>query len=236
MLGTQARSADLYSRASSWDHPAVRVEAPGFATRRQVLWRWLPIALALTGRLARLRERLAHPIDPLTDDDPSLLWAAVAVVLVPDPDTVLLIRRAERTGDPWSGHMALPGGRREAQDIDLLATAIRETSEEVGFELSREDLAGSLEDVVPRTPVLPPIAVRPFVFVLSARPVVTHNFEVTSAKWVPVSQLLRPDTHHPVRVEVAGQSRVVPAYELDDAIVWGMTERILSCLTKHMII
>ena len=48
------------------------------------------------------------------DEDPELSWAAVAVVLTPDPDSVLLIRRAERTGDPWSGHMALPGGRREA--------------------------------------------------------------------------------------------------------------------------
>jgi 8-oxo-dGTP pyrophosphatase MutT (NUDIX family) len=129
--------------------------------------------------------------------------------------------------------MALPGGRRDAGDPDLLSTANRETLEEVGVELGREDLAGSLDDVVPRTPVLPPIAVRPFVYILSARPQLSLNVEVTSARWVSVSYLLRPDTHHPVRLEVGGQSRVVQAYELEDGMVWGMTERILTCFLKH---
>jgi 8-oxo-dGTP pyrophosphatase MutT (NUDIX family) len=129
--------------------------------------------------------------------------------------------------------MALPGGRRDAGDPDLLSTAIRETFEEVGVELSREHLAGSLDDVVPRTPVLPPIAVRPFVYILSARPQLTLNAEVTTARWVSISYLLRPDSRHPVRLEVGGQSRVVQAYELEDGMVWGMTERILTCFLKH---
>jgi 8-oxo-dGTP pyrophosphatase MutT (NUDIX family) len=157
----------------------------------------------------------------------------VAVVLAPDPDTILLIRRAERTGDPWSGHIALPGGRREPADPDLVATAIRETQEELGIELTREDLAGSLEDVVPRTPVLPPIAVRPYVFILPAQPALIPNAEVASAHWVIIDHLLRPDTHHPVRLEISGQSRQVQAYQLEDGIVWGMTERILTGLISH---
>lgn len=193
----------------------------------------MPIALALTGRFARLRERLAKH-QPSDDDDPSLIWAAVAIVLVPDPDAILLIRRAERTGDPWSGHMALPGGRREAGDTDLLTTAVRETAEEVGIRLSRQDLAGSLDDVVPRTPVLPPIAVRPYVFALGGRPAMTLNAEVASANWVPVDHFLRADTHHPVRLEVAGQSRQVQAYQLEDGMVWGMTERILTGLLQQL--
>jgi 8-oxo-dGTP pyrophosphatase MutT (NUDIX family) len=157
----------------------------------------------------------------------------VAVILAPDPDTILLIRRAERTGDPWSGHIALPGGRREPADPDLVATAIRETQEELGIELTREDLAGSLEDVVPRTPVLPPIAVRPYVFILPAPPAINPNAEVASAHWVIIDHLLRPETHHPVRLEISGQSRQVQAYQLEDGIVWGMTERILTGLISH---
>ena len=180
-------------------------------------------------RLLRMRERLGRD-HPDSADDPSLIWAAVAIVMAPDPDAILLIRRAERIGDPWSGHMALPGGRRQLEDTDLLATAIRETREEVGIPLTPDSLLGRLEDVVPRTPVLPPIAVRPYVFLTSSRPPVSLNSEVTAASWVPLRHLLRPDTYHPVRLEIAGQSRMVPAFELEDGIVWGMTERILTSL------
>ena len=163
-----------------------------------------------------------------------LIWAAVAVIVTPGPDAVLFIRRAERTGDPWSGHMALPGGRRDLDDPDLVATAIRETAEEVGLELPPASLLGSLDDVVPRTPVLPPIAVRPFVFALPARPVLRLNPEVAAARWVPFDHLLHPATYHSVRIQIRGEHRDVPAYQLDDAIVWGMTERVVTGLLAHL--
>jgi 8-oxo-dGTP pyrophosphatase MutT (NUDIX family) len=171
---------------------------------------------------------------PTSDDDTSLLWAAVAVVLTPLPDSILLIRRAERTGDPWGGHTALPGGRREPGDRDLLATAVREAAEEVGIRLEPEHLAGALDDVVPRTPTLPPIAVRPYVFLSPGRPRLTLNAEVAAASWVTIDHLLHPGTYHPVRLDVAGHSRLVQAYELENAIVWGMTERIITSLLQQL--
>ncbi len=199
-----------------------------------MLRRRLPHAQPLTPRLARLRDRLAvHR--PLVDErgDP-LVWASVAVVLAPDPDAVLLIRRAERVGDPWSGHMALPGGRRDPTEPDLLATAIRETAEEVGLELRSGHLLGSLDDVVPRTPSLPPIAVRPYVFALPGRPELILNHEVAGVRWAPLDLLLHPGTHHTVRAEIRGESREFPAYRLDDAVVWGLTERVLSSLLRQL--
>lgn len=156
------------------------------------------------------------------------------MVLVPSPDAVLLIRRAERTGDPWSGHMALPGGRRDPGDPDLAATAIRETAEEVGLQLPRAALIGGLDDVVPRTPVLPPIAVRPFVFALPQLPVLTPNREVAAVRWVPLEHLLHPATYHAVRIQLRGEDREFPAYQLEDAIVWGLTERVLTGLLAHL--
>lgn len=163
-----------------------------------------------------------------------LIWAAVAVVLAPDPEALLLIRRAERVGDPWSGHMALPGGRQEPSEPDLLTTALRETAEEVGLPLHREHVIGTLDDVVPRTPVLPPVAVRPYVFVLPQRPQLSLNPEVAAARWVPLDLLLHPDTYDSVRYDVRGESREFPAYRLDDSAVWGMTERIVSSLLLHL--
>jgi 8-oxo-dGTP pyrophosphatase MutT (NUDIX family) len=130
--------------------------------------------------------------------------------------------------------MALPGGRRERGDPDLVATAVREIVEEVGIELAAEHLVGQLDDVVPRTPVLPPIAVRPFVFLPPARPSLMLNSEVASAHWVVLDDLLKLGAHHLVRLEVAGESREVQAYQLDDGIVWGMTERILTDLLHQL--
>jgi 8-oxo-dGTP pyrophosphatase MutT (NUDIX family) len=199
-----------------------------------LLRRRLPHAPALSTRLDRLRHRLAGHRPASDESDPALLWAAVAVVLTPAPDAVLLIRRAERAGDPWSGHMALPGGRRAAEDADLLATAIRETSEEVGLLLPRSSLLGGLDDVVPRTPVLPPIAVRPYVFALPERPPLAPNPEVAGWRWVPLDLLLHPGTYHSVRLQIRGESRDVPAYELDQSIVWGMTERIVTGLLDQI--
>ena len=79
-------------------------------------------------RLDALLQELARHA-PVEHDGAGTPQAAVALLLTPDPDRLLLIRRAEREGDPWSGHLALPGGRRDESDTDLLATALRETFE-----------------------------------------------------------------------------------------------------------
>ena len=199
-----------------------------------MLRRRLPQPQPLSGRLERLRDRLAIHRALVDERSDPLIWAAVAVVLAPEPDALLLIRRAERVGDPWSGHMALPGGRQDPSELDLFTTAIREASEEVGLDLGRQHLLGTLDDVVPRTPVLPPIAVRPYVFALDHRPLLALNPEVAAARWVPVDLLLHPDTYNSVRLDIRGESREFPAYRLDDSIVWGMTERIVSGLLTHL--
>jgi 8-oxo-dGTP pyrophosphatase MutT (NUDIX family) len=196
-----------------------------------VLWRRLRIPLALTGRLLRLRERLSSPAIAAADD-PDLQWAAVALIVAPSPDALLLIQRAERPGDPWSGHMALPGGRRDPEDHDLLATAIREIGEEVGISIPRETLVGALPDVVPRTPTLPPIAVRPFLLAVPSRPDLVLNPEVAATTWVSLEELLRPGVRRQVTVDIQGHTREVWAYLLEAGVVWGMTERILSSLVQ----
>lgn len=188
----------------------------------------------LSRRLTRLGERLAAHQPAMGADDPSLIWAAVSVVLAPSPDALLLIRRAERNGDPWSGHMALPGGRREPGDAALLETAMRETLEELGLRLERSQLIGTLDDVIPRTPVLPPVAVRPFVFSLPTRPILVPNEEVAAAAWVSLDHLLDPATYHTARIDVRGAPREMPAYRFEDTIVWGMTERILTGLLAQL--
>lgn len=165
---------------------------------------------------------------PLRVEEPGRRLAAVAVVVAPDPDSVLLIRRAERLGDPWSGQVGLPGGGFDPEDVDLLRTAVRETHEEVGVDLGEAECLGSLDDVAPRTPVLPPVTVRPFVFCLRHRPPLTLSEEVAHAFWTELDLLRRPGVRVTRSLPVLGIPRTIEGYVIGDDFVWGMTERILS--------
>jgi len=160
---------------------------------------------------------------------PGLIEAAVAIVLAPDENgelELLFIKRAEEEGDPWSGQMALPGGRRDDDDDDLLATAIRETHEETSIALPRGAVLGELDDLAPVTRVLPPIMVRPFVFGLEHRPEVRPSREVALHLWTSLNGL--PGTAGETAVSVRGFQGDVPAYLIGPHVVWGMTHRILS--------
>jgi 8-oxo-dGTP pyrophosphatase MutT (NUDIX family) len=158
--------------------------------------------------------------------------AAVALILAREPDRLLLIRRAERSGDPWSGHLALPGGRRDPGDRALIDTAIRETREEVGLTLTPSECVAELDDLAPMTAVLPPIMVRPFVFVVSGVPNVGISAEVADVAWLMLATLAAPGAYRATTVEVRGERREVAAYPLEQGVLWGMTERIVTRLVE----
>jgi 8-oxo-dGTP pyrophosphatase MutT (NUDIX family) len=162
--------------------------------------------------------------------------AAVSLVLVEGAEgaEILLIKRAERAGDPWSGQIAFPGGRRDPRDRDLVGTAMRETREETGVELAAAERLGVLDDLAPRSTRLPPVIVRPFVFALRSRPLLTTNAEVERAFWVPLGRLSHPDVRSEVTLALGDGERTFPAYRLGEDFVWGMTERILTPFV-HMI-
>lgn len=179
--------------------------------------------------VAAVRAALAGHL-PREERAPEARPAAVALVLsqVPEGLAALFIERATRADDPWSGQIALPGGRRDPQDADLLATAMRETLEETGVDLGVAERLGTLDDLYPRTPHLPPVVVRPFVFSLERAPALTLSEEVTAAFWVPLALLRSPPTRREVTLRLRGEERTFPAYALGERVIWGMTERILT--------
>lgn len=157
--------------------------------------------------------------------------AAVALVLSPagEDSELLVIKRAVRAGDPWSGQMALPGGRRDDSDGSLLETARRETLEETGVSLRAKQCLGVLDDLRPFTPTLPPVTVRPFVFGLSGvRPEVTLNVEATKHMWIPLRTLRASQGRTPVTVR--GRHLDVDAFLVGTDVIWGMTHRIIMPL------
>src|SRR5258705_7099093 len=162
-----------------------------------------------------------------------MIPAAVAVMLHDGDEGIeaLFIHRAVRAGDTWSGQIAFPGGRREPADFDLRATAIRETMEEIGVDLSNAEPLGVLDDLYPRTPVLPPVLVRPFVFALTARPTIGVSPEVQDAFWVSFRALQAPGVLGEIVVDHPGiPRRLLPAYALGNHTILGMSERILTPL------
>lgn len=187
----------------------------------------MPRLLTLDLVRRALRGREARTVE-IADARP----AAVALVLLDGaPATgleILLIRRAERSGDPWSGQIAFPGGRYEPGDLDLLATAIRETGEETGVDLTSSESLGPLDDLHPRTPTLPPVVVRPFVFALRRRPALLPSDEVQRAFWLPLSRLGEAGVRREITLTLRGVERTFPAYLVDEELIWGMTERILT--------
>jgi len=183
--------------------------------------------------LAQIRARIeAHrpALLPPSDDRPML--AAVALVFhqprggAPE---LLFIERARKEGDPWSGQMAFPGGRRDPADPDIAATAARETLEEVGVEL--ESPFGRLDDFAgSRNPRVPALVVSPFVYEARERPRLLPNAEVQSTVWIPVPWILHPDSSHDYHLERAEFTGTFPAIRYDRYTVWGLTYRILSNL------
>lgn len=161
--------------------------------------------------------------------------AAVAAVLrdhTQHGPEVLLIRRAEHPHDPWSGHMALPGGREDPSDADLLETAVRETREEVSLDLRvSARLLGRLDE-------LPAVArgrrtgltIVPFVFELTHDVALRHNHEVAEIVWAPVEPLFRGQLATTYGYEISGQKLELPAHDVDGRIVWGLTFRMLENL------
>lgn len=184
----------------------------------------------ITEKLVALERDDGSPVD-----GPS---AAVAAILrqLPDADgaDLFFIRRAEHPGDPWSGHIAFPGGRRDPDDASLLATAIRETREEVGIDLSVDHLLAQLPDVGAfNSSNKGTLLVRPFVFALPADvPVVPNLHEVATTLWVPFATLARGDGKSRFKLEYEGKSFDLPCIHLEPGQhrLWGMTYRMLETL------
>ncbi len=192
------------------------------------------LAKLLGMKIDLVRERLGAHVSRRSDlaDD---AHAAVAVVFREGPESVelLLIERAQREGDPWSGHMALPGGRLEPDDESTVMTASRETFEEVGVELRNAEYLGRLDDIAGNPAANPTLVVAAHAFYLTEhQPFELAPSEVREAFWFPLVGLLEESRS----VEFVVPQR--PGTRFDGVlvgiperhVVWGLTFRFLENL------
>jgi 8-oxo-dGTP pyrophosphatase MutT (NUDIX family) len=169
-------------------------------------------------------------MDTPTESAPRRHPAAVALVIGTRgaEHDILLIRRATYAGDPWSGHLALPGGRAERDDPSLEATARRETREETGIDLDADPCIAQLPALTPRIVARPALTVHPFVFRHDGAREVTPSAEITEAWWIPLRALMAPNAWRMTELVVNGERRMVRAFPWQDAVIWGITERVLD--------
>ncbi len=170
---------------------------------------------------------------PDESPDPTLgrVEAAVALVIrARERLDFLLIKRARSERDPWSGHMALPGGRWEETDSGLLRTAKRETFEETGVDLEVLGAPlGRLVDVIPTNRLLPRMRISPFVFGVPADTEATvASHELAGVHWVPLDLLGAVETEAETHIQFSGYSKTFPSYNVVGEHIWGLTHGILT--------
>ena len=182
--------------------------------------------------IAEIRRRLAAH-QPVTQPPGGMRQAAVAMILreAGQAPEVLFIERASHPGDPWSGHMAFPGGRIDPGDSDPRAAAERETLEEVGLDLASAEPLGRLDDLHGHHAAgVASLVISAFVYRAQGEQNLTPNHEVRDAFWFPLASLLEPArfVEHPGR-RVQGYSLPgILVGEPDRHVVWGLTYRFLE--------
>ena len=173
-------------------------------------------------------------LEPIPETPGDRSHAAVSVVLREGKELeLLLIKRAEAEGDPWSGQMALPGGRRDPSDTSLLQTAMRETAEETSVFLKEGGVhLGRLEPAIPATTRLPPITIFPYVFgVPMGTEARVSSREVDEVLWVPLADLQKPGATGTIEIHYGdNNSRAFPCMRFEGRVIWGLTFRILTGL------
>lgn len=201
-------------------------------------------------RLEDVTRALRAGLSPAHEVSPRPVHAAVAGVLREGESgaELLFIERVQRLGDPWSGQMALPGGRVQLEDRSPLETAIRETHEETGVELHRAPVLGRLDEQAPSSSG-GSLRVAGYVFsVGDASPVLRPNHEVADALWLPLEALLEPvryrDYRYPLRPDLVFPAVAIDALQAsvdaeasavtEGRVVWGLTLRFLADLFERL--
>jgi len=168
---------------------------------------------------------------PWFDPNPAGMAASVALVLrEADGDLeALFIRRAEHEDDPWSGHLAFPGGRIDPEDADARAAAERESAEELSLDLTGARLLGRLSDVLGHAES---IRVSAFVYGIEGDPVLQPNYEIREAFWTPLHHCTDQDRQEMREFSYLESSMSLPTIRLlDDArapVLWGITYKFMD--------
>ena len=149
---------------------------------------------------------------------------------------LLLIKRATRDGDPWSGHMAFPGGKIQAEDNSASHAAIRETQEEIGIDLTQcARFDSRLSDLLTRRHnQLKPMVVSPFMFELTEDVHFETNYEVAEVVWVPLAFFKDAQNKTPYPWKVGPVTLNFDSYNYQGRTIWGLTYMMIQEILRKL--
>ena len=166
-------------------------------------------------------EKLSKVLKPISEGQDANAAVALLLKLVNQDLEVFFVKRVESPIDPWSGQMALPGGRRDAKDQNLKHTVVRETLEETNINLlDRCRFLGVIDPV--RSAIKPEMKILPFVVLLEHEPSIKLNEELERFVWISPEELVQ----HKGTVKFSFGE--LPAYIVGNSVIWGLTYRILE--------
>ncbi len=161
-----------------------------------------------------------------------LIRAAVALILRPTEKgtQVLMMRRSEREGDPWSGHMSFPGGKKDREDSSTFIAALRETQEETGISNPQAvQFIGRLSDIITRPHSgKRPMVITPFVFTLHEEVEFEPNHEVAELLWIPLDYLANIAHREKMQWKQSGVAITLPCYFYKRQRIWGLSLTMLD--------
>ena len=146
--------------------------------------------------------------------------AAVLIAITDSDDPELIYTLRSNKVGSHGGEVSFPGGMYELEDENLETTALRESKEETGLDISKVDILGPIDTVVSRFN----ISVTPYVGIVPNNIELNNNSdEIEACFKVPLSFLLQDKRHRNDEINRNGDIFFMPAYEYDSYIIWGLT-------------
>ena len=172
--------------------------------------------------LDELKTILSTPINPNVQTNGKYRLASVLVIIYGDDPFVIMTEKPQDMKF-HAGEISFPGGKLDVSDSDLLETALRETSEEIGLTITRDQVVGQLEPVVTLNSGF---LILPFVSIVDKIPTLSANCEVEKIFHIPLESFLKTGTQDPDPTHNIIQEMYV--FEYQNQIVWGASARILK--------
>ncbi len=172
--------------------------------------------------VVNLKKLLTSSIMTEAQDDSKSKLAAVMIIIFGNEPMMLMTERS-KTMNHHAGEISFPGGTWNEEDDNLLGTAIRETREELGVEISRSMIIGQLKPV---TTLNSGFKISPFIVMLEELPNIVQNSEIASVLRIPLFSLLKTieDDKDPLHKSISEMY----TFKFQDHLIWGASARMLK--------